>query len=182
MNPLTVIILVLVIWLISRLVREAEKQQRAEEDEEQHQDLLDKYGRLSIEEILFNKEIDELDKLTLLEEVHGYETEEAEELLDKQIHPSIVVSGYKKLEKKCDELLEQVAARIDREDVETMKKAVMTSLNSKSVSGIKEYFAPVPIGDLKEFIFIVQGIIRHYDRIFFKLPAQAFDTLNTLCG
>ncbi len=73
----------------------------------------------------------------------------AEELLDKQIHPSIVVSGYKKLEKKCDELLEKVAVKIDREDVETMKKAVITALNSKSVTGVKEHFADIAVKAVK---------------------------------
>lgn len=76
----------------------------------------------------------------------------AEELLDKQIHPSIVVSGYKKLEKKCDELLEQVSIKIDPEDMETMKKTVMTSLNSKSVSGVKEYFAEISVKAIKTIV------------------------------
>ena len=76
----------------------------------------------------------------------------AEELLDKQIHPSIVVSGYKKLEKKCDELLEKAAVKIDREDVDSMKKAVITALNSKSVSGVKEHFADIAVKAVKTIV------------------------------
>jgi len=58
-----------------------EYQSGLQQDELYHKNLLDRGKKLSVEELLLNKAIDEWDKITLLEEIHGYNAKEIDELL-----------------------------------------------------------------------------------------------------
>jgi chaperonin GroEL (HSP60 family) len=46
----------------------------------------------------------------------------AEELLDQNIHPTIIVSGYRKAAQKAVEVINKIAKPVDIEDRETLKK------------------------------------------------------------
>ncbi len=74
----------------------------------------------------------------------------AEELLDQKIHPTIIVSGYKKATDEAKRILDQIAIEVDPEDVETLKKIAVTSMNSKSVLGAKEHFADIAVKAIKQ--------------------------------
>ncbi len=74
----------------------------------------------------------------------------AEELLDQKIHPTIIVSGYKKATDEAKRILDQIAIEVDPEDVETLKKIAITSMNSKSVLGAKEHFADIAVKAIKQ--------------------------------
>jgi thermosome len=77
----------------------------------------------------------------------------SEELLESKIHPTTIVSGLKKAANKANEILDQMAVDINPEDVETLMKIAMTSMNSKSVAGSKVLFADIAakaIGLIKE--------------------------------
>ncbi|MEX2751666.1 MAG: thermosome subunit beta, partial [Candidatus Freyarchaeota archaeon] len=74
----------------------------------------------------------------------------AEELLDQKIHPTIIVSGYKKATDEAKRVLDQIAIEVDPEDVETLKKIAVTSMNSKSVLGAKEHFADIAVKAIKQ--------------------------------
>jgi len=69
----------------------------------------------------------------------------AEELLDQNIHPTILVSGYRKATQKAIEVIEKIAVPIDVEDQKTMMKVALTSMGSKAVGGAKEHFAEIAI-------------------------------------
>jgi thermosome len=60
--------------------------------------------------------------------------EKAEELVTKNVHPTIVVDGFKKASEKAIEVLRQVATTIDPTDKKYLKKIAMTTLASKLVS------------------------------------------------
>ena len=60
---------------------------------------------------------------------------EAEELLLQNIHPTIIVSGFRKAAQKAREVLHEIGKEVDLEDRETLKKIVMTSMASKAVGG-----------------------------------------------
>ncbi|MBS7652940.1 MAG: thermosome subunit beta [Candidatus Bathyarchaeia archaeon] len=81
----------------------------------------------------------------------------AEELLEQNIHPSIIVSGYKKASEKALETLEKLAMKVDLEDRDTLMKLAMTSMRSKAVSQVASHFAGIAIDAIKQIIEIRDG-------------------------
>jgi thermosome len=74
----------------------------------------------------------------------------AEELLEQNIHPTVVVSGYRKALEKAKETLEKIAIPVDLEDHETLKKVALTSMGSKAVGVAKEHLAQIAIDAVKQ--------------------------------
>jgi thermosome len=74
----------------------------------------------------------------------------AEELLDQNIHPTILVAGYRKAAQKAIEVLEKIAVPVDVEDRKTMMKVALTSMGSKAVGAAKEHFAEIAIDAVKQ--------------------------------
>ena len=69
----------------------------------------------------------------------------AEELLDKNIHPTIVIDGYRMAAEKALQTLEKIAIPIDLKSSEYLKKAATTSMGSKIVAEYKEYLADIAV-------------------------------------
>ena len=69
----------------------------------------------------------------------------AEELIDKNIHPTIIIDGYQKAAEKALETLEKIAIPIDLKSQEYLKKAATTSMGSKIVAEYKEYLADLAV-------------------------------------
>ncbi len=72
--------------------------------------------------------------------VSGLLLEKAENLLDQNIHPTIIIDGYKKAMGKAIELMSQLGVKVDVKDLssktsrETLRKIVYTTMSSKFVS------------------------------------------------
>jgi archaeal chaperonin len=60
--------------------------------------------------------------------------EKAEELINKKVHPTIIVDGFRKSAEKATELLKEIAEKIDSTDKEYLKKIATTSMSSKLTS------------------------------------------------
>lgn len=60
--------------------------------------------------------------------------ERAEELITKNVHPTVVVDGFKKASERAIDVLRQVATTIDPKDKTYLKKIATTTLASKLVS------------------------------------------------
>jgi len=60
--------------------------------------------------------------------------EKAEELINKKVHPTIIVDGFRKSAEKAIELLKEIAEKIDPQDKEYLKKIAITSMSSKLTS------------------------------------------------
>ena len=73
-----------------------------------------------------------------------------EELLNENIHPTIIVSGYKEAAEKAIEILNEISVPIDLNDRETLKKIAMTSMRSKSIIGAGEHLAEIAIDAVKQ--------------------------------
>ncbi len=58
---------------------------------------------------------------------------QAEDLLLQDVHPTIIIEGYKKAMDKALEIIDEIAVPIDPTDKETLKKAGITSLSSKAM-------------------------------------------------
>ncbi len=74
---------------------------------------------------------------------------EAEKLLAQNIHPTIIVEGYKDALEKALEVINNIAEPIDINDKEVLKKIAMTSLSSKAVGEAREYFAELAVEAVK---------------------------------
>jgi thermosome len=68
----------------------------------------------------------------------------AEDLIGKNIHPTVIIDGYKKASEKALEVLEKIAISTDSKE-EYLKKAAMTSMASKLVAEYRDYLADIAV-------------------------------------
>ncbi len=71
--------------------------------------------------------------------------EEAEKLLEKNIHPTVIVSGYRKSLEAVSEHLRKIAVPVARNDTETLKKIAATAMHGKISETVKEFFADLAV-------------------------------------
>ncbi len=77
--------------------------------------------------------------------ISGELLNKAQELIEKNVHPTIIIDGYKKASEKALEILEKIAIKVDLSSQEYLKKAAMTSMASKLVAEHKEYLADLAV-------------------------------------
>ncbi|MGV8107343.1 MAG: thermosome subunit beta [Nitrososphaerota archaeon] len=71
--------------------------------------------------------------------------ENAEELFDKDVHPAIVVEGFREASKKAVEFLKEISIRIDPKDKGFLSKVAVTTIASKLVTGNSELLSKLVI-------------------------------------
>lgn len=76
----------------------------------------------------------------------------AEELLDQKIHPTMVVSGYKKAFQKAEEVLQKIGIPVDIEDRETLRKVAVTSMASKVMGEARQHLANIAVDAVKQIV------------------------------
>ncbi|MFQ6064847.1 MAG: thermosome subunit beta [Candidatus Bathyarchaeia archaeon] len=76
--------------------------------------------------------------------------QKAEELLDQGIHPTVVVSGYRKALEKARETLEKIGIGVNLEDRETLKRVALTSMGSKAVGVARNHLSEIAIDAVKQ--------------------------------
>ncbi len=69
----------------------------------------------------------------------------AEDLVDRKVHPTMIVSGYRKAEDEALKALDSIAKPISLDDKATLKKIAVTAMNSKSVSDAKDHLADISV-------------------------------------
>jgi thermosome len=69
----------------------------------------------------------------------------AEELIDKDVHPTIIVDGYRDAAEKALEFLEEIAIKTNPTDREFLKKVAKVSVASKLLSEYKDYIADLTV-------------------------------------
>ncbi|MDR0372944.1 MAG: TCP-1/cpn60 chaperonin family protein [Nitrososphaerota archaeon] len=69
----------------------------------------------------------------------------AEELIDKNIHPTIIIEGYKQATQKALETLDKIALPVDLKKSDYLKKVAVTAMGSKIVSEYKDYLADIAV-------------------------------------
>jgi thermosome len=75
---------------------------------------------------------------------------EAEELLEQNIHPTLIVSGYKRATQKALEVLDKISQKVDLNDKETLKKVARTAMGSKAVGTAREHFADIAVNAVSQ--------------------------------
>ena len=75
--------------------------------------------------------------------------QKAEDLLEQNIHPTIIVQGYRKAVEKAIEALAKLAITIDIDDRAALKKVSMTSMGSKAVGAARSHLSDITIDAVK---------------------------------
>jgi thermosome len=76
----------------------------------------------------------------------------AEELLEQNIHPTIVVSGYRKAALKAVETINSLAVQVELTDRATLKKVAVTSMASKAIGPAKDHLADIAIDAVRQIV------------------------------
>ena len=74
----------------------------------------------------------------------------AEELIDKNVHPTTIIDGYKDAAEKALETLDKIAIKVDLTNPDILVKAATTSMASKLVAEYKEYLADLAVKAMLE--------------------------------
>jgi archaeal chaperonin len=71
--------------------------------------------------------------------------EKAEDLITKDVHPTIIVDGYRKSAQKAIEILNKIAQKIDGKDTNELLKIAKTSMQTKLVSKEADELAQIVV-------------------------------------
>jgi len=77
--------------------------------------------------------------------IAGELLKKAIDLVDSNVHPTIISGGYRMANAKAQEILEEIATKVSMDDTELLKNIAITSMISKQVSGSKEFFADLVV-------------------------------------
>ena len=69
----------------------------------------------------------------------------AEELLDKEVHPAVIARGYRLAESKAQEILSQMAEKITSSDEDVLKKIAQTAMTGKGAEYSKDTLAIIAV-------------------------------------
>lgn len=75
--------------------------------------------------------------------ITGELLKKAEDLVDKNVHPTVIIDGYRKAADRALEVLEKISIPTKPTDRKAIEKIAMTSMASKLVAGNKEYLAKI---------------------------------------
>jgi thermosome len=81
--------------------------------------------------------------------IAGKLLENAERLLDKKIHPTVIVKGYRLAQQKAQEILNEVSLKITSENEEVLRQIAMTAMTGKGAEGEKEKFSNILVQAIK---------------------------------
>jgi thermosome len=91
--------------------------------------------------------------------IAGELLKKAEELLDQEIHPTVVTRGFKLAKDEALKILEEISKSIDIDDTDTLMKIAMTSMSGKSVEKASPKLAEIVIQGVREVAKRVDGKI-----------------------
>ncbi|MCX8150533.1 MAG: TCP-1/cpn60 chaperonin family protein [Candidatus Bathyarchaeota archaeon] len=84
----------------------------------------------------------------------------AENLLDQNVHPTVIIDGYKKAGDKAQETVNQMALSVNIKDEKQLLNVALTSMGSKGITGAKEHFAKLAVEAVKQVAEDANGKIK----------------------
>ena len=82
--------------------------------------------------------------------IAGKLLDNAEKLLDKKIHPTVIAKGYRIAAEKSQEILNEIALRITPDDLDILKQVAMTAMTGKGAENSKEKFSEIIVKAVKQ--------------------------------
>ena len=84
----------------------------------------------------------------------------AEKLLDLDVHPTIIVDGYKKAADRASEFLSKIALTVDPKDEARLRQVAATSMATKDIAAEKEFFAKLVVKAVEQIMEERDGKIK----------------------
>ncbi len=81
----------------------------------------------------------------------------AEELLDKEIHPTIIARGYRLAAYKALEILNNIAEDVSKKDIETLRRIAITAMTGKGAETAKDKLADLTVEAVRSVMEEVNG-------------------------
>ncbi len=82
--------------------------------------------------------------------IAGKLLENAEKLLDKKIHPTVITKGYRIASEKCQEILKDITLKITADDEDILKQIAMTAMTGKGAEDSRDWFADIIVRAVKQ--------------------------------
>ncbi|MEL9997135.1 MAG: thermosome subunit beta [Sulfolobales archaeon] len=74
----------------------------------------------------------------------------ASELLAKDVHPTIIINGYKRALEEATRIARELAKPVSIDDEGVLIRIASTALTSKAVHGVRDYFAKIAVKAVKQ--------------------------------
>ena len=101
-------------------------------------------------EIAKTQETEVGDGTTTAVMIAGKLLENAETLLDKKIHPTVIVKGYRIAAAKSQEILKEISLRVTPDDEDILRQIAMTAMTGKGAENSKEKFSEIIVKAVKQ--------------------------------
>jgi len=75
---------------------------------------------------------------------------QAEDLLDQDIHPTVITKGYRLAREKSTQVLEDVSEDVALDDEDVLEKVAMTAMTGKSAETAREYLAEIGVRAVRQ--------------------------------
>ncbi|MBR9701756.1 thermosome subunit [Candidatus Pacearchaeota archaeon] len=149
-------------------------------------------------EISKTQDVEVGDGTTTVVMIAGKLLENAERLLDKKIHPTVITKGYRLAAEKVQEILKEISLRITPEDGDVLRHIAMTSMTGKGAEDSREKFAEIIVkavkqiqeagnvnlndikiekskGDSIQDTELISGIVLDKERVSVDMPSKVHD-------
>ena len=83
--------------------------------------------------------------------------EKAEDLINKNVHPSVIIEGYDAASERALNLLQKIAVKVNLEDKELLIKVARTSMYSKLVSEDSPILSQIAVDAIRQVAEKVEG-------------------------
>jgi len=84
----------------------------------------------------------------------------AESLLDQNVHPTVIIDGYKKAGDKAQEILKSIAIPISMKEDQALLNVALTSMGSKGITSAKEHFSRLAVDAVKQVTEEIGGKLK----------------------
>ena len=75
---------------------------------------------------------------------------QAEDLLDQEIHPTVITRGYRMARQRSTEILDDISEEVSLADEDTLQKVAMTSMTGKSAEASRDYLAEIAVKAVRQ--------------------------------
>jgi thermosome len=95
----------------------------------------------------------------------------AEELLDQNVHPTVVARGYRLAEEKAQEILNEIAENVTEKEEPILRKIAGTALTGKGAESAKDKLSEIAVKAVKRVTDYENGHV-HFDKENIKLEKR----------
>jgi len=90
----------------------------------------------------------------------------AEDLLDQDIHATVIATGYRRAAEKAQEILDKMAIKVNKDDEKVLKQIAMTSMSSKGTEAKGDKLAELCVQAVRQIVEEEDGkIVADIDNI-----------------